>query len=67
VIPAVMRQNLDTVRRLAHRLGDAYALGIHPLCVPQAADEDLDELDAELTEHAGDPRLVAVRIGNPTT
>jgi len=60
VIPAVMRQNLETVRRLAHRLGDAYALGIHPLYVPQAADEDLDALDAALTEHAGDPRLVAV-------
>ena len=60
VIPAVMRQNLDTVRLLAHRLGDAYALGIHPMCVPQARDEDLDALDAALTEHRDDPRLVAV-------
>ncbi|WP_066153159.1 TatD family hydrolase [Hydrogenophaga pseudoflava] len=60
VIPAVMRQNLDTVRRLAHRLGDAYALGIHPLYVPRAADEDLDALDAALTKHRNDPRLVAV-------
>jgi TatD DNase family protein len=60
VIPAVMRQNLDTVRVLAHRLGDAYALGIHPLYVPQAADEDLEVLDAALTEHRADPRLVAV-------
>lgn len=60
VIPAVMRQSLDTVRLLAHRLGDAYALGIHPLYVPQAQDDDLDALDAALTAHAGDPRLVAV-------
>jgi TatD DNase family protein len=60
VIPAVMRQNLDTVRLLAHRLGDAYALGIHPLYVPQAQDDDLDALDTALTAHAGDPRLVAV-------
>jgi TatD DNase family protein len=60
VIPAVMRQNLDTVRLLAHRLGDAYALGLHPLYVPQAADEDLDALDAALTAHHNDPRLVAV-------
>ena len=60
VIPAVMRQNLDTVRLLAHRLGDAYALGIHPLYVPRAADEDLDALDAALAEHRYDPRLVAV-------
>jgi len=36
VIPAVERSNFDTVRRLAHRLGDAYALGIHPLFVPSA-------------------------------
>ena len=60
VIPAVMRKNLGTVRELAHRLGDAYALGIHPLYVPQAADEDLDALDAALSEHRSDPRLVAV-------
>lgn len=60
VIPAVERSNLDTVRRLAHRLGDAYALGIHPLYVPQADDADLAHLDAALTEHRDDPRLVAV-------
>ena len=60
VIPAVMRQNLDTVRLLAHRLGDAYALGLHPLYVPQALDDDLDALDAALTEHRSDPRLVAL-------
>ena len=60
VIPAVMRQNLDTVRLLAHQMGDAYALGIHPLYVPQAQDGDLGALDAALTAHVGDPRLVAV-------
>lgn len=60
VIPAVERSNFDTVRQLAHRLGDAYALGIHPLCVPHAQDTDLDALDAALTEHRDDSRLVAV-------
>ncbi|MBA4266794.1 MAG: DNAase [Comamonadaceae bacterium] len=60
VIPAVMRANFDTVRLLAHRLGDAYALGIHPLCVPQAQEGDLQALDHALTEHRADPRLVAV-------
>jgi len=60
VIPAVARFNFDTVRLLAHRSGDAYALGIHPLCVPQASDDDLAALDAALTEHRDDPRLVAV-------
>lgn len=60
VIPAVERSNWSTVRVLAHHLGDAYALGIHPLYVPRAADEDLDALDAELTARRDDPRLVAV-------
>lgn len=60
VIPAVMRGNFDTVRLLAHRLGDGYALGIHPLFVPQAFDSDLQTLDAALSEHRDDPRLVAV-------
>jgi TatD DNase family protein len=60
VIPAVMRANFDTVRVLAQRLGDAYALGIHPLYVPKAVDADLQALDAALTEHRADPRLVAV-------
>ncbi|MCB2018726.1 MAG: TatD family hydrolase [Hydrogenophaga sp.] len=60
VIPSVMRGNFDTVRRLAHQTGDAYALGIHPLYVPQASDDDLERLDAALTTHRGDPRLVAV-------
>ena len=60
VIPAVQRSNWGTVRELAHALGDAYALGIHPLYVPRAADEDLDALDAELTALRDDPRLVAV-------
>ncbi|MDO8905178.1 TatD family hydrolase [Hydrogenophaga sp.] len=60
VIPAVMRANFDTVRLLAHRLGDAYALGIHPMCVPQAVEADLQVLDHALTEHRTDPRLVAL-------
>jgi TatD DNase family protein len=60
VIPAVERSNFHTVRLLAHRLGDAYALGIHPMYVPQANDHDLAALDAALTEHRDDPRLVAV-------
>lgn len=60
VIPAVERANWLAVRELAHRLGDAYALGIHPLFVPQAQDDDLAALDAALAEHRDDPRLVAV-------
>jgi TatD DNase family protein len=60
VIPAVELGNFDTVRLLAHQLGDSYALGIHPLYVPQANAADLDMLDAALSLHHGDPRLVAV-------
>jgi TatD DNase family protein len=60
VIPAVEAANWASVRELAHAQGQAYALGIHPLYVPNAADSDLADLDAELTRHAHDPRLVAV-------
>jgi TatD DNase family protein len=60
VVPAVARGNWEASRVLAHRTGDAYALGIHPLYVPQAAEDDLDALDTALTEHRDDPRLVAV-------
>lgn len=60
VLQAVGVFNFDAVRQLAARYGDAYALGIHPLCVPQADDGDLERLDAALTAHAADPRLVAV-------
>lgn len=60
VIPAVAAFNFQAVRELAHRQGDVYALGIHPLCTGQAADADLEALDAELTARRDDPRLVAV-------
>ena len=60
VIPAVHRAHWADVLQLAARHGDAYALGIHPLYVPQAQPEDLQALDQALTEHRGDPRLVAV-------
>jgi TatD DNase family protein len=60
VLPAVERTNFDTVRRLAHQHGFGYALGIHPLYVERAADADLQQLHAALTEHRDDARLVAV-------
>lgn len=60
VIPAVAAFNFATVRELAHAQGDAYALGIHPLCTGEASDADLETLDAELAARRGDPRLVAV-------
>ena len=60
VVPAVAVNNFEAVRLLAHRFSDSYALGIHPLCVPQAQDADLQALDAELALRSADPRLVAV-------
>ncbi|PUE18460.1 DNAase [Limnohabitans sp. MMS-10A-160] len=60
VIPAVERSHWSAVAQLAAQQGDAYALGIHPLYVPQASEEDLLALDRALTERQGDPRLVAV-------
>ncbi|VTU28048.1 putative deoxyribonuclease YjjV [Variovorax sp. SRS16] len=60
VIPAVAVSNFAAVRELAHGQGDAYALGIHPMCTGRASEEDLARLDAELAARHDDPRLVAV-------
>ena len=60
VIPAVAAFDFDTVRELAHRHGFAYALGIHPIYVTRASEQDLTLLADKLAEHVDDPRLVAV-------
>lgn len=60
VLPAVQRRDWPGVQALAGLHGDAYALGVHPLYVPQALDEDLQALDDALTACRSDPRLVAV-------
>ena len=60
VLPAVSVGNFVTVRLLAGQFGYSYALGIHPLCVPQAQESDLKTLDEALSLHHSDPRLVAV-------
>lgn len=60
VLPSVSVANMATVRALAHTTLDAYALGIHPLCVPDAADHDLAHLRDALAACGADPRLVAV-------
>jgi TatD DNase family protein len=60
VIPAVEAANFDAVRLLAHRHGDIYALGIHPMYTPQALESDLHLLSDALQQHQADPRLVAV-------
>lgn len=60
VFPAVSVSNFEAVRCLAHATGDAYALGIHPLYVAQAQDQDLVFLDHCLQRQRDDARLVAV-------
>lgn len=61
VIPAINRSNFDEVRLMAHgATGLSYALGIHPLCVPEATDEDVCLLETQLSQHITDPQLVAI-------
>lgn len=61
VIPAVARANFDVVRRLAADVPNAsYALGIHPIYVPQATDDDLAELRRQVEASMPDPRFVAI-------
>jgi TatD DNase family protein len=60
VLPAVEVAHVDSVRALAHTEHLAYALGIHPLYVDRADEDDLARLEAALDTHRSDPRLVAV-------
>ena len=60
VLPAVCVNNFEAVRLLAQRFDYSYALGIHPVSVPQAQESDLKALDRELNLRQADPRLVAV-------
>lgn len=60
VIPAVQRSHWQDVIALAHRHGDSYALGIHPLYTPGAQDSDIAALRELLRQQRSDPHLVAV-------
>lgn len=61
VIPAVERANFAAVRALAGRHANcAYALGIHPMYVPQAMEGDLAVLRAEAEAAMLDPRFIAI-------
>ncbi|TQK11270.1 TatD family hydrolase [Herbaspirillum sp. SJZ107] len=61
VIPAVERGNFDVVKRLADGAPNtSYALGIHPICVPRASDDDLLALRRRVEASLGDPRFVAI-------
>ena len=61
VIPAVERGNFGDVAALAAAEPNAsYALGIHPMCVPNAREEDLDYLRQQVQAALSDPRFVAI-------
>lgn len=61
VIPAVDRHNFSLVRDLSSRQPNCrYALGIHPICVPGAGEEDLDLLRQTVMDAMDDPNLVAI-------
>lgn len=61
VIPAVEVANFDAVAQLAATLPNCvYALGIHPMFVPQAKDDDLTLLRARVSTAIADPRFVGI-------
>lgn len=61
VIPSVEHANFGVVAALAQSFpGGAYALGIHPMYVPRARDEDLVYLEGCIQAALTDPRFVAI-------
>ena len=61
VIPAVEVANFDVVTQLSHAIPSCvYALGIHPIYVPQAKESDLVLLRERLAASVADNKLVAV-------
>jgi TatD DNase family protein len=61
VIPAVERGNFGIVKDLAHGAPNAcYALGIHPIFVPRAQDDDLALLRRLAEAAMDDPRFVGI-------
>ena len=60
VIPAIDPANFQAVRELALGWGDAYALGIHPMYLPEDTDAALAALEAALEQYRNDPHLVAI-------
>ena len=61
VIPAIEKGNFQRVAQLAASVGNAsYALGIHPIHVPQAGEDDLAALRTAVAAALGDPRFVGI-------
>jgi TatD DNase family protein len=61
VVPAVDRHKFSPVAQLAAGAPNAtYALGIHPICVPKATEQDLAALRALVEAALDDPLFVAI-------
>jgi TatD DNase family protein len=61
VIPAVERGNFDVVAGMAASASNAsYGLGIHPIFVPQATEDDLLALRKAVELALDDPKFVAI-------
>lgn len=61
VIPAVGAFNFDTVKALAHSIeGAVYCLGIHPIFVDRAKEDDLFILKQEIQESIHDPKFAGI-------
>jgi TatD DNase family protein len=61
VIPAVARDNFAAVTSLARRNSNCtYALGIHPIFVPKAKEEDLAAMRVAVEAAMSDARFVAI-------
>src|SRR3569832_2450402 len=61
VIPAIEHGNFAAVASLASSHPNcSYALGIHPICVPNATQQDLDSLRDMIPASLRDRRFVAI-------
>lgn len=61
VIPAIDRANFSVVREIAHKAPNAsYGLGIHPIYVPHAVEDDLAFMREAVAQAMDDPRFVAI-------
>jgi TatD DNase family protein len=60
IIPTGHVDERDEVRAIAHRHGFAYALGLHPLWLAEAVEDDIERLREAVQESLADPRFVAV-------
>lgn len=60
VMPAGQLDDFESLHALARDHGFAYALGMHPLWLTQASDEDIDRLRELVAQAMADPGFVAI-------